>query len=115
MQVAGHGLRVDDETRWRRDLARGASLLAAVLAGAALVFWVAANWSRMMPDARLAGVQGALALCVVMAAVLAWRGHRATESMVALAALATGARWPSWAKYIKRAPMPGNCSWPGPY
>ncbi len=91
MQVAGHGSRVDDETRWRRDLARGTGLLAAALAGAALVFWVAANWPRMTPDDRLAGVRGALALCVVMAAGLAWRGHRAAEPMAALAALATGA------------------------
>lgn len=91
MQVAGHGSRVDDETRWRRDLARGAGLLAASLAGAALVFWVAANWARMTPDDRLAGVQGALALCVFMAAGLAWRGHRAAEPMAALAALTTGA------------------------
>lgn len=91
MQVAEPGPRADDETRWRRILARGAGLTAAALAGSALVFWVAANWPRMTPDARLAGVQGALALLVVLAAGLAWRGHRAAEPMAGLAALATGA------------------------
>ncbi|MBN9401671.1 MAG: DUF2157 domain-containing protein, partial [Burkholderiales bacterium] len=60
-------------------------------AGGALVFWVAANWPRMTPDARLAGVQGTLGLLVVLAAGLAWRGNRWAEPMAGLAALATGA------------------------
>ncbi|MHA3904541.1 GDYXXLXY domain-containing protein [Castellaniella sp. WN] len=91
MQVAEPRLRADDETRWRRILARCAGLLAAVLAGASLVFWVAANWSRMTQDVRLAGVQGTLALLVVLAAGLARRGNPAAEPMAGLAALATGA------------------------
>lgn len=91
MQVAAPGSQAAEAARWRRSLARGAGLLAAALAGGALVFWVAANWPRMTPDARLAGVQGTLGLLVVLAAGLAWRGNRWAEPMAGLAALATGA------------------------
>ncbi|MGB6008317.1 GDYXXLXY domain-containing protein [Castellaniella sp.] len=75
---------------WRRILALGIGLLAAVLAGSALVSWVAANWPRMGPQARLALVQGVLALSVVLAAGLAWRGSRWAGMLTGLAALATG-------------------------
>jgi uncharacterized membrane-anchored protein len=91
MQVAAPGSQAAEAARWRRSLARSAGLLAAALAGGSLVFWVAANWPRMTPDARLAGVQGTLGLLVVLAAGLAWRGNRWAEPMAGLAALATGA------------------------
>ncbi|CAM5184743.1 hypothetical protein CDEN61S_04021 [Castellaniella denitrificans] len=91
MQVAAPGSQAAEAARWRQILARSAGLLAAALAGGSLVFWVAANWPRMTPDARLAGVQGTLGLLVVLAAGLAWRGNRWAEPMAGLAALATGA------------------------
>ena len=91
MQVAAPGTHVDDVACTHRELARGIGVLAAVLAGVALVFWVAANWPRMTPDARLTGVQGVLALLSCLAAGLAWRGRRGTGVVTGLAGLATGA------------------------
>ncbi|MGB6218709.1 MAG: GDYXXLXY domain-containing protein [Castellaniella sp.] len=91
MQVTEAGPPAEHAVRWRQGLAHGAGLLAAALAGAALVFWVAANWPQMTQDARLTGVQGVLALLVVLAVGLAWRGHRGAEPAAGLAALATGA------------------------
>ncbi|MGB7482641.1 MAG: hypothetical protein WA909_03120, partial [Castellaniella sp.] len=53
--------RAFETTGWRLPLSRAAVLLAVVLAAAALVFWVASQWGRLGPDARLWLVRGALA------------------------------------------------------
>ncbi|MFV0282838.1 MAG: GDYXXLXY domain-containing protein [Castellaniella sp.] len=91
MQVVSLASPAHEADSWRRHLVTGLGSLAVVLAGAALVFWVAANWPRMTPDARLTGVQGTLALLVVLVAVLARRGSRWAGPLAGLAALATGA------------------------
>lgn len=91
MQVTTPWQAVGDPIWWRRTLALGIGLLAAALAGSALVSWVAANWPQMGPQARLTLVQGVLALAVVLAAGLAWRGSRWAGVLTGVAALATGA------------------------
>ncbi|WP_298012206.1 GDYXXLXY domain-containing protein [uncultured Castellaniella sp.] len=91
MQVTTPWQAVGKPLWWRRNLALGIGLLAAVLAGSALVSWVAANWVRMGPQARLALVQGGLALTVVLGAALAWLGSRWAGVLTGVAALATGA------------------------
>ncbi|WP_368643674.1 GDYXXLXY domain-containing protein [Castellaniella ginsengisoli] len=83
--------RAFETTGWRLPLSRAAVLLAVVLAAAALVFWVASQWGRLGPDARLWLVRGALAGSALAAAVQAWRGRRGAAPAAGLSALCTGA------------------------
>ena len=52
-----------------RLLGRGLGLVAALMLGTGLIFWVAANWPLMGRVAKLGLIQAALALCVVVACV----------------------------------------------
>ncbi|MGB6243074.1 MAG: GDYXXLXY domain-containing protein [Castellaniella sp.] len=90
MQVTTPWQAVENPAWWRQNLAWGIGLLAVILAGSALVSWVAANWPHMVPQTRLLLVQGGLALTVLLAAVLAWRGSRWAGLLTGVAALGTG-------------------------
>ncbi|WP_323018836.1 GDYXXLXY domain-containing protein [Castellaniella sp.] len=90
MQVVTPWQAAESPVWWRQNLAWGAGLLAVLLAGSALVSWVAANWPQMAPQARLALVQGALALTVLLAAGLAWRDSRWAGLLTGVAALGVG-------------------------
>lgn len=91
MQVTEPGAPPHSTAPWRQELAQGLAWLAALLGGTALVSWVAANWPQMGANARLALVQGVLAMLVLLAAGLAWRASRWASLVASLAAVATGA------------------------
>jgi len=71
--------------RLRPGLARGVAVLAAALAGFALVMWVAANWATFGRFGRFALLQGALAVLGVGA--WAWPAARAALGLAALFAI----------------------------
>ncbi|WP_323012012.1 GDYXXLXY domain-containing protein [Castellaniella sp.] len=91
MQVNAFWQATGSQAEWRHTLVLGISLLAVLLAGSALVFWVAANWPRMGPQTRLWLAQGVLALVVLLAAGLALRGSRWAGLWAGFAALLSGA------------------------
>ncbi len=91
MQVSHTRPATGDPVAWRRHLARGAALLAVVLAATTLVFWVASQWGRLGPDARLWLVRGALIGTALAAAAQAWRGGRGAALAAGLSAVCTGA------------------------
>ncbi|WP_066455974.1 GDYXXLXY domain-containing protein [Castellaniella caeni] len=91
MQVTEPGAPPLSPAPWRQELAQGLAWLAALLGGTALLSWVAANWPQMGANARLALVQGVLAVLVLLAAGLAWRASRWASLVASLAAVATGA------------------------
>lgn len=90
MQVATPWQAAQSPVWWRQNLAWGIGLLALLLAGSALVSWVAANWPHMASQTRLALVQGGLALSVLLAAGLAWRDSRWVVLLTGTAALGVG-------------------------
>ena len=69
----------------QRHLERGLALLAALLLGAGLVFWVAANWEVQTRGFKLALLQGALLLSVL--AALLWPRTRTAALLLATLAL----------------------------
>lgn len=71
----------------KRALERGLALLAALLLGAGLIFWVAANWQTQTRAFKLGLLEGALLLSVL--AALPW--PRARTAALLLATLALGA------------------------
>lgn len=69
-----------------RHLARGLALAAALLIGAGLIFWIAANWQDQTRFFRLALIEAALAVCVLAALLL----PRARTAALLAASLALG-------------------------
>jgi len=69
-----------------RHLTRGLALLAALLLGAGLIFWIAANWQEQTRFFRLALIESALVVCVL--AALLW--PRARTAALLAASLALG-------------------------
>ncbi|MET0351670.1 MAG: DUF2157 domain-containing protein [Rhizobacter sp.] len=78
-RLAGFG---EEPAGLRTGLVRGFAVLAAALAGFALVMWVAANWATFGRVGRFALVQGALA--VLGLGAWAWPAARAPLGLAAL-------------------------------
>ena len=68
-----------------RHLERGLALLAALLLGAGLVFWVAANWQAQTRTFKLGLLEGAVLLSAL--AALPWRRMRTAALLLATLAL----------------------------
>lgn len=71
----------------RTGLQRGLAVVAALLLGAALIFWVAANWQHMALQTRLHLLEAAVLAPAVLLALLA----RARTALLLLTTLALGA------------------------
>ena len=69
-----------------RDLTRGLAVVAALLLGLGLIFWIAANWQLHTRWFKLGVVQGALAVAVLLAVAL----PRARTAALLAATLALG-------------------------
>ena len=69
-----------------RDVTRGLAVVAALLLGLGLIFWIAANWQLHTRWFKLGVVQGALALAVLLAVAL----PRARTAALLAATLALG-------------------------
>ncbi|MET4579756.1 DUF2157 domain-containing protein [Ottowia thiooxydans] len=82
---AGATLPPGEETL-TRNLRRGLLIVAALLGGSGLIFWIAANWQELSRGARLAVVESCLLATLVAACVL----PRAREACLVGAFLALG-------------------------
>lgn len=59
-----------DPAQLDKHLRRGIALVAALLLGAGLIFWIAANWQEQTRWFKLGLIEAALALCLVLALLL---------------------------------------------
>ena len=75
-----------DVQQLERRLQQGAALVAGLLLGAALIFWIAANWQEQGRIFKLVLIEAALALSVL----LAWLLPRARVAALLCASLALG-------------------------
>ncbi len=95
---------------WPHRLWRSLAVVAALLLGCGLIFWIAAQWPEQTPSFKLQVLQASVLTPLVVAM---WRPRLRTAGLL-LATLALGLCWLLLAKPTKPGPMPGNCLPSGP-
>lgn len=98
-----HALATQPPAHWPTTLNRGLGVVAALLLGCGLIFWIAANWGQQTRGFKLVLIQAAFALSVLAALLLPKARHAAL--------LATSLCLGGWLAFIGQSYQTGADAW----